>query len=112
MKRTVGIATAFAAVTICGIVAVESIFVHRYNVALEETRPGDGEDQVVARFGESSLRESPSKPFYRYADRPCAAPCATRLWWENPILRGGFEAWSVEMSAERKVLSSAHWVSP
>ena len=112
MKRALGIATALVALAIGATVTIEAIFVHRYNVALEETRPGDGEDQVVARFGEPYLREFPSKPFYRYADRPCTAPCAVRLWWENPILRGGFEAWSVEMSAERKVLNSAHWVSP
>jgi hypothetical protein len=112
MKRSVGIAGAVLALLIVATAGAEEFFAHRYNVAISETRPGDREDQVMARFGEPSLREFPSKPFHRYADRPCLAPCAERLWWENPILRGGFEAWSVEMSAERKVLHSAHWVSP
>lgn len=112
MKHSVSIAGAILALLIGATVGAEEFFVHRYNVALVKTLPGDAEDQVMARFGEPSLRELPSKPFHRYADRACTAPCAERLWWENPILRGGFEAWSVEMSAERRVLNSAHWVSP
>jgi hypothetical protein len=80
-----------------------------YERAFERTSDGDSMANVLARFGEPSVREQRDHPFLRYGP-PCEA-CAARLWWEHPILRG-FEAWSVEFDNSGRVAHKAHWVSP
>jgi hypothetical protein len=64
----------------------------------------------MKRMGGPDVRET-SQLFVRYASVPCVAPCAQRLWWEHPILKG-FEAWSVDINIEGNVIHKAHFVSP
>ncbi len=84
---------------------------HRYSSAFAETEDGDSLDTVVMRFGSEPILERPSAPFLRYATEGCKSPCSTRLWWEDPLLRG-IVAWSVELDAQGLVIHKAHWVSP
>ena len=79
--------------------------------ALEKVAVGDTQESVVERLGQPSRSELPGHPYSLYASRGCVAPCAVRLWWEWPVLRG-IEAWSVDLGADHHVLQTAHWVSP
>lgn len=72
--------------------------------------PGNTAEQVMKRMGNPDVREA-SQLFVRYTDVACVAPCAQRLWWEHPILKG-VEAWSVEINIEGKVIHKARFVSP
>jgi len=85
--------------------------VARYERAFEATTDGEQTSFVVDRFGEPTVRELPAEHYLRYAGRACQAPCALRLWWEHPVLRG-IEAWSVEFDDSGKVVHKAHWISP
>jgi hypothetical protein len=85
--------------------------VHHYNTAFSLVAVGDPEASVVPRFGPPSIREDSARPYLRYVVSPCTTPCATRLWWEMPILPG-IEAWSVELDTDRHVIKTSHWVSP
>jgi hypothetical protein len=79
--------------------------------AFDSIRMGDAADSVLARFGNPSVREGPEKLFAAYADTKCQAPCAER-WWFEGLLPSGWEAWSVSLGIDRKVLEKAHWVFP
>jgi hypothetical protein len=79
--------------------------------ALDKIAVGDTQESVIARLGQPSRSELPSKPYTVYASLGCVAPCAVRLWWEWPVFRG-IEAWSVDLGANHRVLHSSHWVSP
>jgi hypothetical protein len=80
--------------------------------AFDQTKIGDAEAIVIERFGAPDVREDSSDLFATYASEPCKAPCVSRLWWEDSLLPSGIAAWSVELSADRRVLSTARWVSP
>lgn len=99
------------AVAVVAAIGACSWRVHRYESALAAIQVGDAESEVIARLGAPSVREPTGAPYMRYTARPCAAPCAERLWWEWPIAPGT-EAWSVELTSERRVLRTYHWVSP
>lgn len=86
-------------------------FASKYEQAFLATSDGETIAMVVGRFGKPSLVEENSKPFLRYASKPCEQPCAKRLWWEHPI-KMDIEAWSVEFNSEGKVIHKAHWLSP
>jgi hypothetical protein len=72
---------------------------------------GDSEASVVARLGDPSFRERTGQPYLRYTGSPCMRPCATRLWWDWPVMRG-IEAWSVELGENRNVVKTYRWTSP
>jgi hypothetical protein len=93
------------------LVAAYSVQANRRTRALDQITAGDTAASVIERLGQPTTTELPDKPYLLYSDHGCAAPCATRLWWEGPFLRG-MEAWSVELDASGKVVKSAHWVSP
>lgn len=84
---------------------------HRYNSAVSQIAVGDPEAAVIGRLGQPSFRELAGSPYLRYTGTPCTSPCATRLWWEWPLLPG-IEAWSVELGQDHKVVKTYHWVSP
>ena len=95
------------------VILVVSCFVQagRRTRALSQIAAGDNAASVISRLGQPTRRERPGKPYLVYADRGCTKPCATRLWWEWPLLPG-IEAWSVELNAAGRVVTTAHWVSP
>jgi hypothetical protein len=104
----IGVTTLAVMASVIGACAIK---VNRYSAAFSQVKIGDMEETVLARFGEPSVRETGAKPFLLYATSPCTGPCAIRLWWEMPIVPG-IEAWSVELGPGRKVIHTAHWVSP
>ena len=104
------VAGVLTAAAVLGAAACNHV-VSRYERAFSDTRDGEMINDVLARFGEPTLRETPAKPFNVYADEGCNAPCTTRLWWEHPLLRG-IEAWSVAVNAGNQVIGKTHWVSP
>jgi hypothetical protein len=111
MKRPL-LTTAAALFTIVVLVVAGcAYFISRYNRAFEVTSTGEPLASVLSRFGDPSVREVPSAPFLRYATSSCQDPCALRLWWEHPYLRG-LEAWSVDIDSSNQVVHKAHWVSP
>jgi len=79
--------------------------------SLVQIAVGDTKQSVLERLGQPSRSELPGQPFLLYANHGCVAPCATRLWWEWPLLRG-IEAWSVELDSTDRVIHTTHWVSP
>lgn len=109
MNRTRTILLAIS-LFICGAVTACGYRVSRIEDAFASVMPGNTVSQVVERLGSADVRET-SHPFVRYASVPCAAPCAQRLWWEHPILKG-VEAWSVEINGKGTVIHKAHFVSP
>jgi len=111
MWKVIRISTLVVAVAVVAVVGDCSWRVHRYDSTLAAVKVGDTEPQVIARLGSPSFREPAGVPYLRYTGSACAAPCAERLWWELPIAPG-VEAWSVELTSERKVLRTYHWVSP
>lgn len=72
---------------------------------------GDQGETVIAQFGIPSVRETPDKPFLRYASTNCQAPCVERLWFENRLALD-IEAWSVSLGNDGRVVEKYHWVSP
>ena len=83
-----------------------------YETAFDAVRIGDTANSVVKAFGSPTVRENPEKLFSRYADTKCQTPCAERLWFENRLVPAGFEAWSVSLGRDDKVIGKYHWVSP
>jgi hypothetical protein len=111
MKRVVlTVAAIVTAILVLGVGGC-ALIVSGYENAFEKTSDGDASSKVLAQFGEPSVREHPGAPFLRYATSECASPCAIRLWWEHPVLRG-MEAWSVELDSSGRAVHKAHWVSP
>ena len=84
-------------------------------VALEHafaaTSIGDSEREVIARLGSTDRIDTGRRFWVRYASEPCRN-CSRRLWWENPLIPGGFEAWSIDIGPDNRVVDTAHWVSP
>ena len=83
---------------------------HFLTKRLAEIRLGDTEELVLSKLGEPGLKELPGAPYSRYASTPCSNPCAERLWWDGHFM--DIEAWSVSLDSNRKVIDTAHWVSP
>lgn len=82
------------------------------NKAFNSVEIGANEKSIVDAFaGAPSLRETSKEVFARYASRPCRAPCAERLWYENR-LSFDIEAWSFEMDESGRVISKDKWMSP
>ena len=108
LSTTLGILIAVAPVLAVGGCAV---LVARYERAFEATTDGQPFSVVTDRFGEPTVRELPTERYLRYSGTGCQSPCAVRLWWEHPVLRG-IEAWSVEFDDGGRVVHKAHWVSP
>ena len=111
MRKTVSNLGIGLLIAVVVLVSSCSIQAHRRTLELGQISVGDSEASVLARLGEPRVREHPGQPYLLYATKGCAAPCATRLWWEWPLFRG-MEAWSVDLDASRKVVHTAHWVSP
>jgi hypothetical protein len=72
---------------------------------------GDKAESVIAQFGNPSVRETPDKPFLRYASTRCQIPCVERLWFQNRLALD-IEAWSVSLGSDGRVVEKYHWVSP
>lgn len=72
---------------------------------------GQTENSVVRILGKPSVTEYPAKPFTRYADRGCEAPCFKRFWYENRLMLDT-EAWSISIDRDGLVVGKYHWVSP
>ena len=96
---------------VLSVIGACEIKAHHYNAAFPQVAIGDSESSVVARMGVPAVRETSGLPYLRYATSACTKPCAIRLWWEMPIMPG-IEGWSVELSEDRKVVKTSHWVSP
>ena|SRR5687768_805572 len=111
MKHLVSTAAAVVSIAVLVPIAGCTYVVSGYERAFERTSDGDSMLEVVSRFGAPSVRERQSTPFDRYVAKPCEAPCAERLWWEHPVLRG-IEAWCVEFDVSGRVVHKAHLVSP
>ena len=111
MNRPIKLALLLVSITLLGAIAACTYTVSKYESAFAATSSGEKESQVTARFGAPSVRESQNEPFLLYATKACEPPCAERLWWEHPVLKG-IEAWSVEFNAQGNVIAAAHWVSP
>jgi hypothetical protein len=92
-------------------VASCSVQASRKTSALGQIAAGDTAESAIARLGQPSRREPPGRPYLLYDVRGCLSPCATRLWWDWPLLRG-IEAWSVELDSSSRVVKTTHWVSP
>ncbi len=72
---------------------------------------GQTEQQVIDALGQPSIREKRGGvPFQRYTSYPCEAPCAERLWFENRM-SFDFDAWSVDLSDEGKIIKKSRWAS-
>lgn len=111
MSRTQRVSLfALAGLTIISI-GICGYFVSKYERAFLATSDGEALAMVVDRFGKPTIEEDNSKPFLRYASKPCEPPCVKRLWWEHPI-KMDIEAWSVEFNSEGKVIHKSHWISP
>ena len=111
MNRTARSILLLAATGVCVSIAACVHTVSKYQGAFAATSDGDPMSRVVERFGSPSVQENNANPFLRYATKRCEAPCAERLWWEHPVLKG-IEAWSVEFNADQVAIHKAHWVSP
>jgi hypothetical protein len=111
MKRVVRVLASVLALSMVAAVAVVAFRAAHYARAFDSASKGESFAVVVARFGQPRVIESPGKPFLRYATGACKSPCARRLWWEHPVLRG-IEAWSVEFDDTNRLVNKAHWVSP
>jgi hypothetical protein len=72
---------------------------------------GDTAESVIARLGSPSVRETPEKPFLRYASTKCQMPCVERLWFESRLALD-IEAWSVSLGNDASVVEKYHWVLP
>lgn len=94
-------------------VAACSYIVSRYEQAFRASTNGEPYSLVVERFGKPNVVEYPAQPFLRYAmsSQSCSTPCAFRVWWEHPVLKG-IQAWSVEFNDKNQVIHTAHWLSP
>lgn len=89
-----------------------SYVAHRNTAAFNDVVVGDGEATVLRTLGTPSMREKRGEPaFVRYSGEGCVAPCHERLWYENR-LGLDVEAWSIELGEDRRVIGTAHWVSP
>lgn len=89
-----------------------SITSHFRNSAFDAVQVGDTEQMVIERFGvQPSVREKAGVLFGRYASQPCSGPCVERLWFENRLSLDT-EAWSVELSKDRRVIKKSRWISP
>lgn len=89
-----------------------SVISSRLGRGFESVTTGQTEQQVVDAMGQPSVREkSGGPPFRRYTAYACEAPCAERLWFENR-LGMDLDAWSVELSADGRVVKKSRWVSP
>lgn len=106
------VALSLLALSVVGVAAC-SYIVSRYEQAFEATANGDPYSLVVERFGKPSVTEYSAQPFLRYAmpSQVCNTPCAFRVWWEHPVLKG-IQAWSVEFNDKNQVIHTAHWLSP
>lgn len=71
---------------------------------------GESRNNATQELGTPGVVETPDQPFMVYASVPCTAPCAQRLWWEHPVLRG-VEAWSMEFDSNGRMLHKAYWLS-
>ena len=107
-----GLLVTIVAVTFAILVVVA--VTHRistYRRAFDTSSEGDSVALVTSRFGVPSHHEIQGQLWSRYASEACQSPCAQRLWWEHPILRG-MEAWSAEFDSKGHLLNKYHWVSP
>jgi hypothetical protein len=77
----------------------------------DSVKTGDTAQFVVGQFGIPSVKETPEKPFLRYASTECHVPCAERLWFENRLALD-IEAWSVSLGNDGRVVEKYHWASP
>ncbi|PSD26392.1 hypothetical protein C7E18_14765 [Stenotrophomonas maltophilia] len=62
-------------------------------------------------MGQPDVVEHAGVPFTRYASRECSGLCAQRWWYENR-LGMDTEAWSVELDASDRVLTTSRLTSP
>lgn len=79
--------------------------------ALASVRPGAGKAEVLQALGQPDVVEHAGAPFTRYASRGCSGRCAQRWWYENR-LGLDTEAWSVELDASDRVLTTSRLTSP
>jgi hypothetical protein len=77
----------------------------------DSVKIGDTAEFVIGQFGIPSVKETPEKPFLRYASTECHVPCAERLWFENRLALD-IEAWSVSLGNDGRVVEKYHWASP
>jgi hypothetical protein len=111
MKHVAKVIVDIIAIAAVGGIISCSRGVSRYERAFETTKEGELSSTVIGRFGSPSVREIPTHPYLVYASAGCKTPCALRVWWEHPVLKG-IEAWSVEFDDKDRVIHKAHWVSP
>jgi hypothetical protein len=111
MVRIVIVICVAALAVIASVVGGCAMRVHHLNAAFSQIAVGDSEASAVGRLGDPSFRERPGEPYLRYTGSPCSKPCATRLWWEWPVMPG-IEGWSVELGEDRTVVKTYRWVSP
>jgi len=72
---------------------------------------GAGKAEVLQALGQPDVVEHAGAPFTRYASRGCSGRCAQRWWYENR-LGLDTEAWSVELDASDRVLTTSRLTSP
>ena len=104
------ISLAVSVVILCGISAC-TYRITQIQREFKLVNDGTAENDAIKKLGAPDVVETFASPFFRYASEPCRPPCVRRLWWEHPILKG-WEAWSVEVSANGTILDKSHWVSP
>jgi len=92
-------------------VGVCALWSKERNDTFDAIQIGDRRNTVVCRFGKPSHIEQPGALFTRYASRFCQVPCVERLWFENRMSLD-FEAWSVELDRDGKVVRKDYWVLP
>lgn len=84
---------------------------YRGNAAMAQIKNGDSERQVIALFGLPTTRERQNASYPRYVNDKCIDPCVERLWFQNKLSIAD-EAWFVTVDKDRRVLDSAHLISP
>lgn len=91
-------------------VAACCVFSNSRKAAFYQLQPGDTRQAVLARFGTPTHVEREGVSFKHYSSRPCAAPCAERLWFENR-LDTELEVWSVELDRHGRVVNKNYLIS-
>jgi hypothetical protein len=94
-----------------GYVAACSYESHRGEAAMAGVKNGDSEEKVIGFFGPPTTREHQGDGYRRYVDDACVDPCVERLWFENRLSIVD-EAWFVALDRDRRVLKTAHLISP